>query len=103
MSNERRAAPRRNVEVYFNKYIDGQPFVCEALELSETGMLARKIHEPDAPRACYAVELAGDDATGEERVWLCATPVWTDGKVEALGFVGQSDRDKARLAALVAK
>jgi hypothetical protein len=104
MSTERRAAPRRNVEVYFNKYIDGQPFICEALELSETGMLARKIHEPDAPRACYAVELAGGGGeSGDERMWLCAAPVWTDGRVEALGFVGQSERDKARLAEMIKK
>ena len=99
--SERRAAPRRCVDVYFNKYIDGQPFVCEAIELSTTGMLVRKIHEPDAPRACYAVEIASMSEGGEERIWLCATPVWTDGRVEALGFVGQSDRDRERLARLL--
>ena len=63
--SERRAAPRRPVDVYFNKYIDGQPFVCEAIELSTTGMLVRKIHEPDAPRACYAVEIASMTESGE--------------------------------------
>jgi hypothetical protein len=99
--SERRAAPRRSVDVYFNKYIDGQPFVCEAIELSTTGMLVRKIHEPDAPRACYAVEIASMSESGEERIWLCATPVWSDGKVEALGFVGQSERDRERLARLL--
>ncbi|HVY44622.1 MAG TPA: PilZ domain-containing protein [Minicystis sp.] len=102
MSSERRAAARRKVDVYFNKYIDGQPFVCEAIELSESGMLVRRIHEPDAPRACYAVEIAAHGGGGEERIWLCATSVWSDGKVEALGFIGQSERDKTRLAKLLA-
>src|SRR5262249_12263470 len=94
--HDRRAAPRVVAGIYFNKYIDGQPFLCEALEVSTSGMLTRKVHEPTAPRACYAVEIAacppasqtetGSDETAE-RIWLCATPVWSDGCVEALGFI----------------
>ena len=102
MDIERRAAPRRLANVYFNKYIDGQPYACEAVELSATGMLLRRIHEPDASRACYAVELASGAGAGpEDRVWLCASPVWTAGELEALHFVAQSDRDRERLGALI--
>jgi hypothetical protein len=99
MEPERRAAPRRSAVVYFNKYIDGRPHLCEALELSATGMLVRRIHEPEGPRATYAVEIEGE---GGEGLWLCATPVWSSGPFEALGFVAQSPRDKERIEALIA-
>ena len=102
MNAERRAAPRTSARVYFNKYIDGHPHLCEAVELSRTGMLLRRIHEPDAPRAAYALEIApGPLAAGDERVWLCASPVWTSGDLEALRFVGCSDRDGALLEGLI--
>jgi hypothetical protein len=104
MDLERRAAPRRSAHVYFNKYIDGQPYLCEALEMSTSGMLVRRVHEPDAPRACYALELApGPLAPGEERIWLCASPVWRSGDLEALSFVAQSDRDRTLYDGLLAR
>lgn len=104
MKIERRAAPRSTAHVYFNKYIDGRPHLCEAVELSSTGMLARRIHEPDAPRAAYAVELApGPLGEGEERLWLCASPVWSAGEFEALRFIECSDRDRALLEGLLAR
>ncbi len=100
---ERRASRRAPVSVYFNKYIDGHPHLCEAVELSATGMLARRIHEPEAPREAYAIELcAGPLAAGGERVWLCASPVWTSGDLSALRFVECSDRDRALIEGLLA-
>ena len=102
METERRAAPRREAHVYFNKYIDGHPYLCEAVELSATGMLVRRVNEPDAPRACYAVELAaGPLGPGEERIWLCASPVWSADGLEALQFVAQSERDRQLLEGLM--
>jgi hypothetical protein len=104
MITDRRAAPRTPTRVYFNKYIDGHPYLCEAVELSTTGMLARRIHAPDADRAAYAVELApGPLQAGDERVWLCATPVWTNGDLEALRFVECSDRDRTLLEGLLSR
>jgi hypothetical protein len=101
MHPDRRAAPRTRSAVYFNKYIDGQPYLCEALELSSSGMLVRRVREPDAPRACYAVELA-PGAEAADRLWLCAAPVWSDGELEALRFVAQSDDDRRRMDRLIA-
>ena len=104
MNVDRRAAPRVEARVYLNKYIDGQPHLCEALEISTTGMLVRRVHEPDAPRAAYALELAaGPLDAGEARVWICASPVWAAGDLEALRFVECSDGDRARLQGLIAK
>jgi hypothetical protein len=98
MEIERRAAPRHSASIYFNKYIDGQPYIAEILELSQTGMLIRKIHEPDAPRACYAFEVA---PAGGDRFFLCGAPVWNSGPFEAIGFVAQSPADRARIEALI--
>jgi hypothetical protein len=104
MNLERRAAHRAEARVYFNKYIDGRPHLCEAVELSSTGMLARLVSEPDAPRAAYAIELApGPLGPSEPRVWLCASPVWRTGDLEALRFVECSARDQALLDALLAR
>ena len=103
MNVERRAAPRVETRVYFNKYIDGQPYLCEAVELSTTGMLVRRVHEPDAPRALRGRARAGPLEPGEERVWLCASPVWRAGDLEALRFVACSDGDRARLEGLIAR
>ena len=102
---DRRSSPRTPVHVYFNKYIDGVPYLCEALELSMSGMLIRRVMEPERDLACYAVELAADGQVSEasERVWLCASPVWSCGRFEALSFVGQSHIDRLRLADLVAR
>ncbi len=101
---ERRAAPRAAARVYFNKYIDGHPHLCEAVELSATGMLVRRIHEPDAPCAAYGVELApGPLGPGDERVWLCASPVWSEGDLSALRFVECSDRDRELIEGVIAR
>ena len=93
---DRRRAPRRPVAMLFNKYSGGTPFVAEAIEISATGMLVRRIAEPDFTQACYAVEIG--DPTGPTR-WLCASPVWRDGDLEALRFVSHSDADRAFLEA----
>jgi len=104
MNVERRAAPRVETRVYLNKYVDGHPHLCEALEMSATGMLVRRVHGPDAPRAAYALELAaGPLEAGQERVWVCASPVWAAGDLEALRFVECSDADRAKLEGLLAR
>jgi hypothetical protein len=66
-----------------------------------TGMLVRRIYEPDVARACYAIELADPAQEAASRVWLCASPVWRFDRYEALTFVGQSPLDKMRLADLL--
>jgi len=90
--------------VYFNKYIDGHPYLCEAVEMSSTGMLVRRVREPDAPRAAYALELAsGPLSAGESRVWLLREPGVATRELEALAFVGQSAHDTARIEEIIAR
>jgi len=100
MRTERRTAPRSNARLLCNQYIDGTPHLGEALELSVSGALVRRVIGTSEERACYALELGTPDKP-EERVFVCATSVWREGDLEALRFVAQSDRDRARLAALL--
>jgi hypothetical protein len=86
------------VRFYFNKYIDGIPHVCEALELSQSGLVARRIGEPESLVGVVALEL--DD--GAERVWVCAERVHREGELEVLRFVATSSADRARLSRLSA-
>jgi hypothetical protein len=103
MIPERRAAPRTPTHIYFNKYVDGVPYLSEAVELSATGMLVRRIHAPDVERDAYAVEMAaGPLGPGEDRAWLCAAPVWRCGDLEALRFVDCSEGDRALLEGMLA-
>jgi hypothetical protein len=83
-----------------NQYIDGVPHLVEAVELSSTGVLVRRILGPETSRASYAIELAAEGK--RSAVFLCARPIWQDGDLEALGFVAPSPLDKSRLADLLA-
>jgi hypothetical protein len=104
MNVERRAAPRSPARVLFNRYVDGQPQICEAVEMSTTGMLARRVHAPAPPRDAYLLEMAGGPLQpGEERAWVCAMPVWSAGEYEALCFVECSERDRELIEAMVAR
>jgi hypothetical protein len=100
MQIERRIARRTRVQILCNQYVDGVPFLGEALELSMNGALLRRVLAPDCPRATYAIEI-GLPNTLEGRIWVCATPVWRVGDYEAVHFVAQSATDKLRLASLL--
>lgn len=98
---DRRRASRHLVQLFFNKYIDGVPYLCEALELSTSGMLLRRISEPDVIRDAYAFEIGPEYTTPAERLWLYASSIWTWGPFEAVGFVGPSRENKHRLEELI--
>ena len=100
INTERRAARRAPAHLFCNQYIDGTPFLGEALELSMSGALVRRVMGPEVERACYALELglAGDP---ERRVMLVASPVWRVGAYEAVKFVAQSLGDRLKLASLI--
>lgn len=100
MKPERRSARRARVSLFLNQYIDGAPHLCEALELSMTGALVRRVLGPDVERASYALEL-GDPTRADERVWLCASPIWKMGAFEAVRFVAQGKGDRLKLASLL--
>lgn len=98
METERRSSRRSRVGLFCNQYIDGFPYLGEALELSMSGALVRRVLAPEVDRASYALELS---QPGAEPLWVCATPVWRHGPFEAVRFVAQGLSDRLRLANLL--
>lgn len=99
MTERRRMARARFGRMLFNKYVDGFPHTAELLDLSATGMLVRKIHEPQVTRDFFSLELGVPGST--ERMWLWARRVWSEGDKEALRFVGIDPMDRVRLVRMV--
>jgi hypothetical protein len=92
---DRRSLGRREIEVLFNKYIDGHPHLCRVLDLSATGLSAVQIGGPERRPDTFAVELR---LPGDGRVlWVWARSVWKRGRSEGLEFVGLSATDARRI------
>ncbi len=47
---------RMPIDILVNKYIDGEPHVCRAVNLSRGGMLLYKVFEPDVPHSEVSLE-----------------------------------------------
>jgi hypothetical protein len=56
MANEKRSERRMSVDIVLNKYINGEPHMCRAINLSRGGMLLRKIFEPDVTHHSVMLE-----------------------------------------------
>jgi len=98
MDLDRRGGRRTQARLFCNLYIDGFPHLSEALEVSMTGALVRRVLGPDVDRAVYALEVG---VGGDDSVWLCASPVWRKGPFEAVQFVAQTLADRLKLASLL--
>ena len=46
-SVEKRREERKPIDIVLNKYIDGEPHLCCAVNISRGGMLLRRVFEPD--------------------------------------------------------
>ncbi len=93
---DRRHAFRRPVDIFFNKFLDGHPYMCRSLDLSQSGLLALTFSEPRSVRGSFPVELRlpDDDA---ESLWIWARGVWRRGAQQALEFVAIDAADRERL------
>jgi hypothetical protein len=92
---ERRNETRRPVDLMFNKYIEGRPYLCHALNISGGGLLAATFCEPERQPESFAVELR---FPGQDRsTWLWARTVRRDAHQQALAFMALADADRATL------
>lgn len=98
--SERRSAPRQTLDIYFNKYLDGQPHLCRSLDLSVSGMRALRLSEPDSSVTAFPVELRlpGD----AESLWIWAQAVRLGDAEQGLQFVGIDDSDRGRISRYLA-
>jgi hypothetical protein len=92
---ERRIARRQPVDVFFNKFLGGYPYLCRTLDVSEHGVLVETYAEPemDANRFPLELRFPGD----KESLWLWAKRVRRHGKLQALEFVSMAPPAKRHL------
>jgi hypothetical protein len=83
---ERRVNPRRSVDLLFNKYIHGQPYLCRAVDISTGGLLAVTHTEPDQQPESFPVELCFPGNTSS--TWLWVRTVRRDATRHAMEFRG---------------
>ena len=93
--SERRRTRRKAVDVFFNKYLGGEPHLCRTLDVSENGMQIVVLSEPDIPVDSFPLELRlpGDDKT----LWLFGRCVRRTDRRQSVEFVGLSDHARVRL------
>lgn len=56
MAREQRSEQRTPVDMVLNKYVNGEPHLCRAVNLSRGGMLLRKIFEPELAHHAVLLE-----------------------------------------------
>ncbi len=54
--NDNRRERRMPLNILLNKYIDGEPHTCRAVNLSRGGMLLYKVFEPDVAHSSVELE-----------------------------------------------
>jgi hypothetical protein len=93
--NDIRRERRMPINILINKYIDGEPHVCRAVNLSRGGMLLYKVFEPDVPHEEVSVEfqlpgssrvLRADGITLAEHPWA---------RAHGVRFTRMADDDRA--------
>jgi hypothetical protein len=101
-AGERRIGERARFSgLFVNKYVDGLPHLAKVLDLSASGMMVRKVLEPELARSFFAIEL-GIPWKGE-RFWIWARCVRDWGDLQAVRFMGLQSGEQARLAEIVAE
>jgi hypothetical protein len=53
---DHRSESRAPIDILLNKYIDGEPHTCRAVNVSRGGMLLYKVFEPDLPQEEVSLE-----------------------------------------------
>ncbi|HEY5956224.1 MAG TPA: PilZ domain-containing protein [Polyangiaceae bacterium] len=93
--SDRRKHPRKQVDLFFNKFLDGHPYLCRAIDLSEKGLLAVTYSEPEVAAGSFPLELR---LPGQKRsLWVWARTVRRTAKQHAIEFLRLDPRDRRDL------
>lgn len=95
--NERRNSQRQTMDLFFNKFLNGHPYLCRTIDVSPKGILALTYTEPDSEADSFPVELRLPNS--KESLWLWAKTVRWAGRQQAMRFVRMGRRDRAMLNA----
>jgi hypothetical protein len=91
----RRTTVRRPIDILFNKYLAGYPYLCRTKDLSAEGLLAEVFAEPEDAEESFPLELRLPGHP--EGLWLWARRLRSAGHAEALEFVSMRACDQERL------
>ena len=60
---DRRLDSRASVDLYMNRYLDGEPYLCRATDISRSGMRLEPLHEPEGAHRFMGLQfqLPGSD------------------------------------------
>lgn len=93
--SERRRNERKPVDLFFNKFLDGHPYLCRAVDLSERGMLAVTYTEPDVRAESFPLELR---LPGQKRsLWVWARTARRGERHHAIEFLRMEPKDRLAL------
>jgi len=93
--SERRHTKRLPFDVFFNKFLDGHPYLCRAVDISESGILCDVFTAPATRHESFPIELR---LPGEQRsLWVWGRKIRTAGKREAIRFLALHMDDRAML------
>jgi hypothetical protein len=93
--SDRRHAPRQTFDVFFNKYLDGHPYLCRSVDISATGIACEVFTEPATLHQSFPIEIR---LPGEDRsLWVWGRRVRQAGTREAIRFVALHADDRASL------
>lgn len=95
--SERRLHPRQQVDLFFNKFLDGHPYLCRAVDLSEKGLLALTFTEPEVRAESFPLELR---LPGQKRsLWVWARTARRGMRHHAIEFLRMEPTDRRQLDA----
>jgi hypothetical protein len=92
---ERRQTERKLFDVFFNKFLDGHPYLCRTLDISRSGLLCDVILQPENARVAFPLELELPGTA--RRLWVWGTRVRQAGAREAIRFVSLHADDRITL------
>ncbi len=93
--SDRRSAKRLPFTVFFNKFLEGYPYLCRAVDISAGGILCDEFVEPKVRQESFPIEL---ELPGARRsLWVWGRRVRTEGGRTAIRFMALHEGDRAEL------
>jgi hypothetical protein len=98
---ERRWGLRGQVDLPAIQYMDGFSHPCRVVDISARGLVVQrpKVLAERPSRLMYRLELPLDG--GERKIQALARPVWTEGLLQAMRYVGVGEVDRLEIAELI--
>ncbi len=83
---DRRTNKRVNVDLYMNRFLDGQPYLCRMVDLSRTGARLLPMIEPDQSRAPRSMGLQFQLPESDEILTASGEMVVQEGRTVGVRF-----------------